>query len=53
MERKVKNFFIFPFKNCHIAISTSNLSDYKVVMGMAILYFWVLSAIYCHKNGDF
>lgn len=26
-------------ENCHIAISASNLSDYKAVRCMAILYF--------------
>ena len=26
-------------ENCHIAIPASNLSDYKPVRGMAILYF--------------
>lgn len=33
------HFKYFSFKNCHIAIPASNLSDYKAVRGMAILYF--------------
>ncbi|CUQ63310.1 Uncharacterised protein [Segatella copri] len=41
MEREVIRliFKYFSFKNCHIAIPASNLSDYKAVRDMAILYF--------------
>lgn len=41
VEREVTRliFKYFSFKNCHIAIPASNLSDYKTVRDMAILYF--------------